>query len=126
MCLIAWNWQPQTSTPLLVLSNRDEYYDRATLPLHWWDGAGHEPQLLAGQDRQAGGTWLGLSRTGRLAALTNYRTTDPVQVDSPSRGELVTQFLNSNLTAAGLEVGAIADVTPAPHNGCRPRKPRRV
>ena len=100
MCLIAWNWQPQTSTPLLVLSNRDEYYDRATLPLHWWDGAGHEPQLLAGQDRQAGGTWLGLSRTGRLAALTNYRTTDPVQVDSPSRGELVTQFLNSNLTAA--------------------------
>jgi len=31
-----------------------------------------------------------------------------------------------SLQAAGLEVGSIADVTPAPHNGCRPPKPRRV
>ncbi|MCK5848415.1 MAG: 30S ribosomal protein S11 [Caldisericia bacterium] len=29
------------------------------------------------------------------------------------------------LSAAGLEVSSIADVTPIPHNGCRPRKPRR-
>ena len=71
MCLIAWNWQPHNpTTRLLLLSNRDEFYARAALPLHWWDANGaKESRVLAGKDLQGGGTWLGVSRSGRLAAL---------------------------------------------------------
>lgn len=96
MCLIAWNWQPASASPLLLLANRDEFYHRAARPLHWWEGG----QLLAGQDLQAGGTWLGVSRSGRLAALTNYRAPAPPRTDTPSRGELVANFLESETSAA--------------------------
>ena len=89
MCLIAWNWQPDSDTPLLLLSNRDEFYQRATRPLQWWD----DGQILAGQDLQAGGTWLGVSRSGRLAALTNVRAPG-MRDNTPSRGELVANFLH--------------------------------
>ena len=100
MCLIAWNWQPQSaSTRLLLLSNRDEFYARPARPLHWWDYAANGTQILAGQDAQAGGAWLGVSRTGRLAALTNFRSATPPRADAPSRGELVAAFLQSTLSA---------------------------
>ncbi len=95
MCLIAWCWQPQHSKRLLLLSNRDEFYARPDQALHWWPG-GH---VLAGKDLQGGGTWLGISRSGRLAALTNYR--DPVHHNptAPTRGTLVSNFLHSEETA---------------------------
>lgn len=102
MCLIAWNWQPDSATPLLLIGNRDEFYARPARALQWWDAPhtsnSHSP-LLAGQDLQAGGTWLGVTASGRLAALTNVR--DPAQnrSDPPSRGELVTGFLQSTLSA---------------------------
>jgi uncharacterized protein with NRDE domain len=99
MCLIAWNWQPHSATPLLLLANRDEFYARPTLPLHWWEHSGHGSDILAGKDLQAGGTWLGLSRNGRLAALTNYRSAEPVRLSAPSRGELVANFLASQASA---------------------------
>ena len=99
MCLIAWNWQPNSATPLLLLANRDEFYARPALPLHWWEPAGNGTQLLAGRDLQGGGTWLGVSRTGRLAALTNFRTGEPQRTNTPSRGELVAAFLHSDLSA---------------------------
>jgi len=103
MCLIAWSWQPGSATPLLLLSNRDEFYARAALPLHWWEAsveqAGTVPTVLAGKDLQAGGTWLGVSRSGRLAALTNVRSGAPQRTDTPSRGELVAAFLHSDATA---------------------------
>jgi uncharacterized protein with NRDE domain len=99
MCLIAWNWQPQSTTPLLLLANRDEFYARPTLPLHWWEPEANGTQILAGKDVQGGGTWLGLSRTGRLAALTNFRSAEPQRTNTPSRGELVAGFLHSNLSA---------------------------
>ena len=101
MCLIAWNWQPASATPLLLVANRDEFHARPAQALQWWDG-GH---ILAGKDLQAGGAWLGLTRTGRLAALTNYRDFSGAadaprqRADAPSRGGLVTQFLNSDLPA---------------------------
>ena len=101
MCLIAWNWQPESATPLLLLANRDEFYARPAQALQWWDGG----RILAGKDLQAGGTWMGLTRTGRLAALTNYRdfssasSPHALRGDAPSRGELVTAFLNSDLPA---------------------------
>ncbi|MES2585028.1 MAG: NRDE family protein [Pseudomonadota bacterium] len=99
MCLIAWNWQPDSATPLLLLANRDEFYARAALPLHWWEPAADGTQILAGKDLQGGGTWLGLSRTGRLAALTNFRCAEPQRTNTPSRGELVAGFLHSDLAA---------------------------
>ena len=111
MCLIAWNWQPASPTPLLLIANRDEFYARPTAPLAWWDDAG----ILAGRDLQAGGTWLGVSRTGRLAALTNHRDPANVRPDAPSRGELVRGFLQANTSAAdyltGL-AGRAADYNP--------------
>ena len=100
MCLIAWNWQPASATPLVLLSNRDEFYDRPALALHWWPKAPGGACVLAGKDQQAGGTWLGLSRSGRLAALTNYRSGDPARANAPSRGELVAGFVQGDMTAA--------------------------
>lgn len=98
MCLIVWNWQPGTATPLRLLANRDELYARAALPAHWWgQGAG---RIFAGKDLQGGGSWLGVSRNGRLAALTNYRSAAPARLDTPSRGELVTNFLHSEAPSA--------------------------
>ena len=73
MCLIAWHWQPGSANKLLLVANRDEFYARPTAALHWWEDA----DILAGRDLQAGGTWLGVSRSGRLAALTNHR--DPTR-----------------------------------------------
>ena len=102
MCLIAWNWQPASPTPLVLLANRDEFYARPARPLHWWeatDSAQTRATVLAGKDLQAGGTWLGVSRSGRLAALTNYRAPLPARADTPSRGELVAAFLESEAEA---------------------------
>ena len=118
MCLIAWNWQPDSNTPLLLVGNRDEFYARPAEALRWWNGN----HVLAGKDLQAGGTWLGVTRSGRLAALTNYRdiagagnpsSANPsasypqarnlqasnLQADgaAPSRGELVADFLKDTL-----------------------------
>jgi uncharacterized protein with NRDE domain len=92
MCLIAWNWQPDSSIPLLLVANRDEYYARPTAALDWWEDA----DILAGRDLQAGGTWLGVSRSGRLAALTNYRDPANMHALAPSRGELVSGFLQGS------------------------------
>ena len=99
MCLIAWYWQPRSATPLLLLANRDEFYARPALPLHWWEPAENGTQVLAGKDLQGGGTWLGLSRAGRLAALTNFRSATPQRTDTPSRGELAAAFLHSTQSA---------------------------
>lgn len=102
MCLIAWNWQPDSATSLLLIGNRDEFYARPARPLQWWKSShtlnSHSP-VLAGQDLQAGGTWLGVTANGRLAALTNVRDPAQTQSDPPSRGELVTGFLQSTLSA---------------------------
>jgi uncharacterized protein with NRDE domain len=96
MCLIAWNWQPGSTNPLLLVANRDEFYARPTAPLAWWEDAG----ILAGRDLQAGGTWLGFSRTGRMAALTNHRDPANLRANAPSRGELVSGFLQADTPAA--------------------------
>ena len=94
MCLIAWNWQPHSELPLLLVANRDEFYARPTLPLHRWKDA----QIFAGQDLQAGGTWLGLGPGGRLAALTHVRNVGKQRDSAPSRGALVSGFLHSGLS----------------------------
>ena len=95
MCLIAWNWQPDTEQPLLLIANRDEYYARPARPLHHWTDA----PLCAGKDLQAGGTWLGLAPGGRMAALTNVRDLRHQRTDAPSRGALVSNFLSNQISA---------------------------
>lgn len=89
MCLIAFSWQPEQRR-LHLLANRDEFYARPTAPAHWWPDS---PDIWAGRDLQAGGTWLGLSRAGRFAALTNVREGRP-GAGLRSRGELVADFLD--------------------------------
>jgi uncharacterized protein with NRDE domain len=111
MCLIAWNWQPTSPSPLLLIANRDEFYARPTAPLHWWP----DNDILAGRDLQAGGTWLGVSRSGRLAALTNHRDPAKQRAEAPSRGELVSRFLQSEASAEdylGELAGRAADFNP--------------
>ena len=106
MCLIAWSWQGHPDYPLVVLANRDEFHARPCEPAHWWTDA---PEVLAGRDLEAGGTWLGLDRRGRLAALTNRRGAKPG--GAPSRGELPVAFLRGGRDAATAveAIGARAD-----------------
>jgi uncharacterized protein with NRDE domain len=95
MCLIAFHWQPDGPTSLVLAANRDEFYERPTAPLAWWEG----DRILAGRDLRAGGTWLGVTRDGRLAAITNHR--DPAQSKEgrASRGQVPVDFLKGNLSA---------------------------
>lgn len=90
MCLIAIAWQARPEHPLVVAANRDEWRDRPATPAHWWS---EHPQLLAGRDLQAGGTWMGITRNGRFAAVTNFRDPSDRRSTALSRGALVTQFL---------------------------------
>lgn len=93
MCLIAFACKIHPDYPLLLVANRDEFHARPALPLAWWTDA---PNLLAGRDVQEGGTWLGVSRGGRAAAVTNVRGPGAAIRKSLSRGRLVTDFLASD------------------------------
>jgi uncharacterized protein with NRDE domain len=92
MCLILIAWRSTPEFPLVIAANRDEFHARAAEPAHWWPS---EPKILAGRDLQAGGTWLGMTRSGRFAALTNYRDPEQRRPNTPSRGMLVTSILDS-------------------------------
>ena len=95
MCLILVAWRTHAEYPLLLAANRDEYHARAAAPAAWW----RTPAILAGRDLAAGGTWLGVARDGRFAALTNFRELTLPQRDAPSRGELVPATLAARLPA---------------------------
>jgi uncharacterized protein with NRDE domain len=92
MCLIAFAWKAHADYRLIVAANRDEWLDRPAAPAGWWDDC---PGMLAGRDLRAGGTWLGITRGGRFAALTNHRDPSDRKADAPSRGHLVSGFLAS-------------------------------
>jgi len=102
MCLVLVVWRMHAQYPCLVAANRDEFHARPTARAEWWPD---HPEILAGRDLEAGGTWLGVTRTGRFAALTNYR--DPERrraaaagAATPSRGALVTSVLESGASVA--------------------------
>jgi uncharacterized protein with NRDE domain len=126
MCLILVAWRVHPRYPCVVAANRDEFHARPAAPAAWWSD---QPHVLAGRDLSAGGTWLGMTRTGRFAALTNYRDrradivdnsahasradppravprravpprTNSPRPDPPSRGGLVTGLLESRCTVA--------------------------
>jgi uncharacterized protein with NRDE domain len=95
MCLILFAWQSHPDFPLVLAANRDEFYTRRTRPAAWW---GQAVSLLAGRDEEAGGTWLGINRRGRVAMLTNVRSPEAGNLHAPSRGLLALSALQSNGT----------------------------
>lgn len=92
MCLIVFSWRSHPDYPLILAANRDEFYLRRTRPAAWW---GHAVSVLAGHDEEAGGTWLGITRRGRFAVLTNVRAPTERNPHAPSRGTLVLAALQS-------------------------------
>jgi len=91
MCLIALAWRVHPELPLIVAANRDEFHARPAARAAFWDD---QPQILAGRDLEARGTWMGVSRAGKFAAVTNYRgAKEPRAVES--RGALVSRFLSN-------------------------------
>jgi len=106
MCLIYVAWRIAPAYRLVVAANRDEYHARPAAPAGWWDD---DADILAGRDLEAGGTWLGISRGGRLAALTNYRDPARRRTQARSRGMLVSGFLRSRAPALDYLQAVAAD-----------------
>jgi len=96
MCLILVGWQLHPDYPLVVAANRDEFHARPTAAAAFWDDA---PSVLGGRDLEAGGTWLGATRDGRFAAVTNVREPGAAP-GKRSRGELTAAFLCGRQSAA--------------------------
>jgi uncharacterized protein with NRDE domain len=90
MCLINFHYDEHPAYKLIVATNRDEFYERPTAAADFWEDS---PNILAGRDLLHMGTWLGVTKSGRFAALTNYRDPREVSVDKKSRGDIVSNFL---------------------------------
>lgn len=89
--MLAWHISPDY--PLVIAANRDEFFDRPTAPASFWE---EQPNVLAGRDLHGGGTWMGITRNLRFAALTNVRESrETFNPDAPSRGKLVSEFLSA-------------------------------
>lgn len=95
MCLILFAYHQHPHYPLILAANRDEFYQRPSASADFWP---EHPDLLAGKDLAEGGTWLGLTRKGRLAVITNYRDGQPGQTYSRSRGKLTLDYLTTDTT----------------------------
>ena len=98
MCLVIFAHQVSQEFPLVVAANRDEFHARPTAPSRFWED---QPQLLAGRDLQGGGTWMGVTRDGRFAAVTNYRDPSRTGPAPLSRGELPLHYLSGTVSPAG-------------------------
>lgn len=96
MCLINFHLQDHPNYELIIAANRDEAYDRPTAPAHFWED---EPMILAGRDLKQMGTWFGITKTGRFAALTNYRDFNKPTNKRKlvSRGEIIHNFLAGSM-----------------------------
>jgi uncharacterized protein with NRDE domain len=97
MCLVVFAWRASPDLRLAVAANRDEFHRRQTARAAFWTEA---PSVLAGRDLEAGGTWMGVTRAGRAAFLTNHRDPPSHRGGTPSRGALVADFLRGRETAA--------------------------
>ncbi|KAA8734576.1 NRDE family protein [Acinetobacter qingfengensis] len=94
MCIVALAWQVLENTPVLILSNRDEFYHRPAQALHYWQNEA----FYAGKDLQQGGTWMAVNETGRWAVVTNFRDGRDQRHFATSRGQLIKDFLHSDLS----------------------------
>ncbi len=96
MCLIFFALDHHPEYKLVVAGNRDEFYKRQTAAAGFWND---HPGVLAGRDLEAMGTWLGLTRSGRISMLTNYRDVKNLKAEAPSRGHLVSEYLKNHVPA---------------------------
>ncbi len=97
MCTLLFSIQQHPDYPFVLIANRDEFYQRPSAPVRFWED---ESGILGGQDLQEGGTWMGITQNGRFAALTNYREGGRNIADSPSRGFLVRDYLTHKKSSA--------------------------
>ena len=104
MCIVTFRWSPGAEEPLLLAANRDEFYERPTERMHWWPG----DEVLAGRDLRSGGAWLGVTRHGRFAMVTNIRNPALRRQNAPSRGELVKRFLEGTESAEAFLAATLA------------------
>ncbi|HPC85219.1 MAG TPA: NRDE family protein [Smithellaceae bacterium] len=93
MCLILFAYHVHPDYRLILAANRDEFYDRPSAPADFWS---RHPQVLAGMDLKEKGTWLGVTKEGKFAAITNYRDPASWKADAPSRGKLVSRYLTGS------------------------------
>ena len=90
MCLIFLSINNHSNYKLILAGNRDEFYNRKTASANFWTD--HE-QVLGGRDLEAGGTWLAMTKGGKIGMVTNYRDPQNINLNAPSRGHLVSDFL---------------------------------
>ena len=105
MCILFIAVNQHDDYPLIIAANRDEFHARPTATSTFWN---EHPNLLAGRDLKAGGTWMGVMRNGKVAALTNIRDPKTLREDATSRGELATQYLLGSDTNFEVEQRLIA------------------
>jgi len=106
MCLIAFAHRVHAEYPLVVAANRDEFYARPTAQAAFWED---RPGILAGRDLECMGTWLGVTRSGRFAAVTNYRDPADARSSAESRGTLVSRFLEGAMPVEEFVNGVVAN-----------------
>ena len=99
MCLLVLAWKHHPRYRLILAGNRDEFHDRPAAPLNWWQD---DPRILGGRDLKAGGTWLGVARSGRFGVVTNYRDLQAPVEGAPSRGHLVPAIPDRRDLAEGI------------------------
>ncbi|MDI1443513.1 NRDE family protein [Polyangium sp. 6x1] len=90
MCVLFLGFEAHPDHDVVLAANRDEFHARPTREMHFWED---HPEILAGRDLQSGGTWLGVTRSGRFAAITNFRDPAAQRGDAKSRGALVVEYL---------------------------------
>ncbi len=93
MCLNIFSYKAHPDYKLIIAANRDEFYVRKTEAA---DFRNDHPELLAGKDLEQGATWLGITKTGKFSFITNYRDPKSFNKDAPSRGALVSNYLNGS------------------------------
>ncbi|RLA56308.1 MAG: hypothetical protein DRR04_06045 [Gammaproteobacteria bacterium] len=108
MCLLIFAHQTSTRYPLVIAANRDEFHARPTTASQFWTD---HPVLLAGKDLDQGGTWMGVTRDGRFAAITNYRDPSRTAVAPRSRGELPLDYLAGQCDPQAYLQGVAAQAT---------------
>ena len=114
MCLLAVAWQIDARFPFVFAGNRDEYHARPSAAANWWPDA---PEVLGGRDLQAGGSWLGISRSGRFAVVTNRPELPAPDAAALSRGDLVAQWLKATGKESASGVRASLERTAASYGG---------
>ena len=98
MCLLLFSFNKHPDYPVILAANRDEFFERPSELASFW----HDyPSILAGRDLRQGGTWIGINKDGRIAAVTNYREPSQKKTDATSRGFLVSDYLKGNESAGG-------------------------